>query len=63
MITGSGMSMSMVNRTGTSSLRDEYTTNAANQYTTRENNTLPVSGTAASDANVVVGSSAALAAR
>jgi len=51
------------NRTGSSSLRDEYTTNAANQYTAKENNTLPVSGTASSSANVVVNGSAALASR
>ena len=35
------------NRSGNATLRDDYTTNALNQYATRENNTLPVSGTAA----------------
>lgn len=34
------------NRTGNSTLRENYTTNALNQYVTRENNTVPVSGTA-----------------
>ncbi len=38
------------NRTGNTTLRDDYTTNALNQYTTRENNTLPLSGTAEPDA-------------
>jgi YD repeat-containing protein len=37
------------NRTGVESLRDDYTTNALNQYVTRENNTVPVSGTAEPD--------------
>lgn len=42
------------NRTSTSALADEYTTNALNQYETRENNTLSVSGTANTDSVVAV---------
>jgi RHS repeat-associated protein len=42
------------NHTGVPDLREDYTTNALNQYTTKENNTLPVSGTAAADAKVAV---------
>jgi RHS repeat-associated protein len=37
------------NRTGVTALRDDYTTNALNQYVSRENNTVPVSGTAEPD--------------
>ena len=37
------------NRTGVTALRDDYTTNALNQYVTRENNTVPISGTAEPD--------------
>lgn len=42
------------NRTGVTAMRDDYEANALNQYTTRENNTVPVSGTAAADAVVTV---------
>ncbi len=31
------------NRTGDTTLRDDYTTNALNPYVTRENNTVPLS--------------------
>ncbi len=34
------------NRTGVTALRDDYTTNALNQYVSRENNTVPGSRTA-----------------
>jgi RHS repeat-associated protein len=34
---------------GLPDLRDNYTTNALNQYVSRENNTVPISGTASSD--------------
>ncbi len=40
------------NRTGVISLRDDYTANSLNQYVTRENNTVSISGTA--DASAVV---------
>jgi hypothetical protein len=39
------------NRTGVSDLWDDYETNALNQYATRENNTIPVSGNAAPESN------------
>jgi RHS repeat-associated protein len=42
------------NRTGVSGLADTYITNALNQYASRENNTLAVSGTANSDSAVAV---------
>lgn len=37
------------NNDGLPDLRDNYVTNSLNQYVSRENNTIPVSGTAASD--------------
>lgn len=40
------------NRTGVTGLRDDYTANSLNQYVTRENNTVSISGTA--DASAVV---------
>jgi RHS repeat-associated protein len=38
-------------RTGVAGLHDEYETNALNQYVTRENNTIPASGIAATDSS------------
>jgi RHS repeat-associated protein len=51
------------NHTGVSALRDNYTANALNQYVTKENNVLAVSGTADAGANVVVSSRTTAAAR
>lgn len=51
------------NQTGNSTLRDNYTANSLNQYVTRENNTLTVSGTADSTANVDVSGRTVAAAR
>ncbi|MBP7141261.1 MAG: RHS repeat-associated core domain-containing protein [Opitutaceae bacterium] len=42
------------NSTGVSTLRDDYSVNALNQYISRENNTVSISGTAATDAVVAV---------
>ena len=42
------------NHTVLSGVADAYATNSLNQYVTRENNTLPVSGTAATTAGVAV---------
>lgn len=50
------------NTSGNSSLRDDYTVNELNQYTVKENNTLAVGGTVASDSaslKVAAGSTAA----
>lgn len=44
------------NRTGVPTLKDNYTTNALNQYIGRENNAIPVSGSASLDAVVAVSS-------
>jgi len=44
------------NTSGVVGLRDHYVTNERNQYTTRENNTLSVGGTADASATVVAGS-------
>ncbi|MBM3855447.1 MAG: hypothetical protein FJ399_20215, partial [Verrucomicrobia bacterium] len=42
------------NSSGVADLRDDYSTNELNQYTSRENNTLAVGGTVADDANIAV---------
>ncbi|MDP2877456.1 MAG: hypothetical protein Q8O00_14815, partial [Holophaga sp.] len=42
------------NRTGISDLRDDYPTNTLNQYVTKENSSVPLSGTAATGAIVAV---------
>lgn len=51
------------NVTGNSTLRDDYTTNSLNLYVTKENNALTVSGTADTNAKVVVGGSSVVALR
>ncbi len=51
------------NRTGVSDLRNDYATNALNQYTSRENNTVAVSGTAAPDAGGAGGTAVAIEGR
>ncbi len=42
------------NSTGVSTLQDDYSVNALNQYLSRENNTVSISGTAATDAVVAI---------
>jgi len=51
------------NHTGKPELAEDYTTNALNQYATKENNAQAVSGTADADAKVVVSGSTAAARR
>lgn len=51
------------NRTGVPALRNDYTTNALNQYVSRENNTIAVSGTAAEDAGGAGGTAVAIGGR
>lgn len=48
------------NRTGMTALREAYTTNKLNQYVTRENNTVPVSGTANVDGGGAGGTAVAV---
>lgn len=48
------------NRTGVSGLADTYTTNALNQYVSRSNNTIPVSGTASPDTGGAGGTAVAV---
>jgi RHS repeat-associated protein len=51
------------NQTGVTGLRDDYTTNALNQYVTRENNTVPMSGTDTAGTTVAVSYGSSSAAR
>lgn len=51
------------NHTGVSALANAYVSNALNQYTSRENNTLSFSGTATPSAKVAISGGAALADR
>jgi RHS repeat-associated protein len=52
-----------VNRTTNAGLAEAYTVNALNQYVTKENDSLAVSGTADATSNVAVAGSASLAGR